>query len=86
MKSINAIQKDPHIIESSACILWIILVVMFLFPMNFLISFGMYSTAKPFSAYSAIQWVPTDWVPIDWYSSRFIIFAPSFILDKLFLE
>ena len=31
--------------------------------------------------YNAIQWVS-----IDLYSSRFIIFAPSVILDKLFLE
>ena len=53
-----------------------------------LISFGTSSILKlskyvTFSAftYNAIQWVPTDS-----YSSRFIIYAPSFILGKLFLE
>ena len=63
-------------------------VTIFLFPMNFLISFGMCSTPKlskylmllPFT-YKAIQSGP-----IDSYSSRFITYAPSLILGKLFLE
>ena len=56
--------------------------------MAFSISFGICSTPKlskyvPFLAftYKAIQWVP-----IDLYSSRFITYATSFILGKLFLE
>ena len=64
------------------------LVVIFLVPINFLISFRMYSTPKvskyvtllPFT-YKAIERVPTDL-----YSSRFITYVPSFILGKLFLE
>ena len=75
-------QKYSHIIESYA------LFIILLFPMNFQISFGIYSTPKLskyimlFSfTYKAIQWVP-----IDLYSSRFITYAPSFILGKLFLE
>ena len=55
------------------------LVVIFLVPMNFLISFRMYSTPKvskyvtllPFT-YKAIERVPTDL-----YSSRFITYVPS---------
>ena len=44
-KSINPIHKYPHIIESYACILQIF-VLIFLFPMNFQISFGICSTPK----------------------------------------
>ena len=63
-------------------------VTTFLFPMNVLISFGIFSTPNLSKyipllllTYEAIQWAP-----IDSYSSRFIINAPSFILDTLFLE
>ena len=45
IKSINPIQKYPHIIESYACILKIF-VFMFLLPINVLISFGICSTPK----------------------------------------
>ena len=45
MKSINPIQMYPHIIESYACTLQIA-IEMFLFPMNFIISFGICSTPK----------------------------------------
>ena len=45
IKSINPIQKYPHIIESYACILKIF-VLMFLLLINALISFGICSTPK----------------------------------------
>ena len=45
IKSINLIQKYPHITESYACILKIF-VSMFLLLIHFLISFGMCSTPK----------------------------------------
>ena len=45
IKSINPIQKYPHVIEWYAFILQIF-VMIFLFPMNFVISFGIYSTPK----------------------------------------
>ena len=45
IKSINQIQKYPHITESYACILEIF-AWMFLLPINFLISFGMCSVPK----------------------------------------
>ena len=61
IKSINQIQKYPHIIELLASILKIY-VIIFLFPINFLISFGICLTPKLskygiFSAftYKAIQ-------------------------------
>ena len=66
IKPINPIQKYPHIIESYACILKIF-VVIFLMPINFLISCGICSTLKPSKyvtlslfLYKAIQWVPVD--------------------------
>ena len=67
LKSINPIQKCPHIIESYAFILQMFAVI-FLFPKNFPISFGIRSTQKLSKyitflafAYKAIQWVvPTD--------------------------
>ena len=43
IKSIKPLQNYPHIIESYACILKIF-VFMFLFPINFMISFEMCST------------------------------------------
>ena len=45
VKSINPIEKYPHITELHACILKIYF-CMFLLPMNFLITFGMCSTPK----------------------------------------
>ena len=45
IKSINPIQKYPHIIESYACILKIF-AIMFLLLINFLISFEICSTPK----------------------------------------
>ena len=67
LKSVNPIQKCPHIIESYAFILQMFPVI-FLFPKNFPISFGILSTQKLSKyitflafAYKAIQWVvPTD--------------------------
>ena len=89
----NPIQKYPHIIESSACILNM-LVFVFLCPISLLISLGTCSTPKLsnfqnyqhqtslFFPYKAIQCVSTSA-----YSSGFITCAPFFIsLDKLSLE
>ena len=45
IKSINSIQKYPHIIEPYACILKMF-VLMFLLLINVLISFGICSTPK----------------------------------------
>ena len=45
IKSINPIQKYPHITESYACVLKMF-AVMFLLLRNFLISFGMCSAPK----------------------------------------
>ena len=56
-------QKDLHIIEPYACVL-LIFVIKFLFPMNFLICFGICSTPRLSKyviflafTYKAIQWV-----------------------------
>ena len=83
----NPVQKYRHIIELYACILKIFSVKFWLF-MNCLIFPRIYLTPKlskyvtlPSFTYKVVQWVP-----IDLYSSRFIMYAPSFILDKLFLE
>ena len=46
MKSINPIQKYPHIIESYACILKIFVVIDKERSINALISFGICSTPK----------------------------------------
>ena len=56
--------------------------------MNFLISFGICSTPKLSKCvtFSAFAYNVIQYVPIDSYSSRFIIYAASFILDKLFLK
>ena len=64
-------------------------VIIFLLPINFLISFGVCSTLELskvvpliLNAYKAIQWVP-----VSEYSSRFITYVPSFIfLGRLSLE
>ena len=84
----NPIQKYPHIIELSACILNMF-GLMLLCLINILISLGKCSTPKLskkttslFFTYKAIQYVPASA-----YSSRFIIYAPFFIfLGKLSLE
>ena len=84
----NPIQKCPNIIELSACILNMFVFVFFC-PINFLISLGTCSTPKLskeiislFLTYKAIQYVSTSA-----YSSRFITYAPFFIvLGKLSLE
>ena len=88
MKFINPIQKYPHIIESYSCILKTIILVILLFPMNFLISFGMCLTPKlsKYVIFLAFTYKAMQWVPIDSYLSRSITYAPSFILGKLFLE
>ena len=84
----NPIQKYPHIIELSACILNMFVFV-FVCPINLLISLGTCSTPKLskqttslFFTYKAIQCVPTSA-----YSSRFITYALFFIvLSKLSVE
>ena len=84
----NLIQKYLHIIELSVCILNMF-VLMFLYLINLLISLGTCSTPKESKkaisllfTYKAIQYVPTTA-----YSSRFITYAPFFIvLGKLSLE
>ena len=84
----NPIQKYSHIIELSACILNMFVFV-FLCPINLLISLGTCSTPKLSKlatslsfTYKAIQCVLTSA-----YSSRFITYAPFFIvLGKLSLE
>ena len=87
-KSINPIQKYPHITQSYACILKIFAKIID-FSVNILISSGICSTQKLskwvtllFNVYKA-----TQWVPILEYSSRFITYVPSFNLSgRLFLE
>ena len=88
IKSIKSIQKYSHIIESYARILKIFVVIDKEQSINALISFRICSTSKEskdvtsiLRTYKATQWVPT-WE----YSSRFITWAPSFILGKLSLE
>ena len=52
-------KKNPHIIELSAFILNMF-VLMFLFLINFLTSLGMYSTPKKSNTYKATRCVPTS--------------------------
>ena len=87
MKSIKPIQKYPPVIEPYSWILKIF-VIIFLFPMIFLFFFGICSTLKlsKYITFSAFTYNAIQWVPIGSYWSRSIIYAPSFILDKLFLE
>ena len=56
--------------------------------LNFLISFGICSTPKLSTYIMLLQFTykAIKLVPIDLKSSRFITYAPSFFLDKLFLE
>ena len=72
IKSVNPVQKYSHIMELFDCILNMF-IFMFLCSINFSISLGTCSTLKPC-------------VPVSTYLSRFIIYAPSYILGKLFLE
>ena len=56
--------------------------------MNFLITFGICSTLKlsKYVTFLAFTYKAIQSVPIDSYSSRFVAYTSSFILDKLFLE
>ena len=56
--------------------------------MSFLISFGICSTPKllKYVTFLAFTYNAILRIRIDSYSSRFIKYAQSFILDKLFLE
>ena len=56
--------------------------------MDFLIYFGIYSTPKLSKYVTLLLFLckAIQRVPIDLYSSRFITYAPSFTLGKLFLE
>ena len=56
--------------------------------MNFPIFFEIWSTPKLSKdvTFLALTYKAMEPVPTASYSSRFIIYAPSFILDKLFLE
>ena len=48
--------------------------------MNFIISFGIFSTPKPskYVTLSAFTYKAIQWVPIDSYSSKYIVYASSF--------
>ena len=62
---------------------------MSLFPTNFLISWGIYSTPKLSKQVTSLffKYKAIECVPVSVYSSRFITYAPFFIvLGKLFLE
>ena len=72
-------QKYPHIIGLSACILNMF-VFMFLYPINLLVSLGAYSIPKLSKqlislifTYKAIHCVPTSA-----YSSKFVTYASPF--------
>ena len=80
-------QSYSHIIEFYACILKIF-VVIFLLPINFLISFEICATPKlsKYVTLSPFTYKANQWLPIDSYSPRFITYVPSFIWSKLFLE
>ena len=88
IKSMNPMQKYPHIIKLFACTQKM-LAFMFVFPINSLISSGTYSTPKLLKQTISLllQNKAIQCVPISAYSSRFITYALSFIfLSKLFLE
>ena len=61
--------------------------LLYLFSMNFLTSFGTSSTPKlsKYVIFSAFTYKAIQWVPIDLYSSRFITYARFFIFGILFL-
>ena len=81
-KSINPIQKYPHIIESDAYIPQIF--VIFLFPINFIISFGICSTQKLSKTVTFLEltYKAIQLVPIDSHSSIFIIFLCPILYFK----
>ena len=56
--------------------------------MNFIISFEMCSTRKlsKYVTFSAFRHNAIHSIPIDLYLSRFISYAQSFVLGKLFLD
>ena len=62
--------------------------MIFLFPMNFLISFRVCSTPKMSKCITLLSFTykAIQRVPIDLNSLSFITYAPCFILGKLFLE
>ena len=77
----KAIQYNPYIIDSLSCflnILWVIDLYLVLFNT----SRGIYSIPEE-SKYATNN--ETQCVPLLFLSSRFIIYASSFILGKLFL-
>ena len=57
---------------------------MCLFLINFPISLGIYSTPKlsRYITLSEFTYNATQWISVYSYSSRFVIHAPSFVLDK----
>ena len=59
-------------------------VVIFLFPMNFLICFGICSTTKllNYVILSPFIYNSINGIPVELYTSRFTTYAPSFILGK----
>ena len=88
IKSINPMQKYPHITELFACTRKM-LAIMFLIPTNSLISSGTYSTPKLLNKTISLllQNRGIQCVPTSAYSSRLITHAPSIIfLGKLSLE
>ena len=56
--------------------------------MNALISFGIFSIPElsKYVTFLSLTYEAIQWVCIDSYSSRSIIYTPSFALDKSFLE
>ena len=95
MKSINTIQKYPHITGSFANEFhelkswWSlsIFIMIFLFLINFLISFGKCSTPElsKFTMLFAFTYKVIQ-LPIYLYSPPFTTCVSSFILGKLFFE
>ena len=83
----EAIQYNPHTIYSLSCILnilWVIDLSLILFNT----SWGIYSIPKE-SKYTALFMSINDenqCVPLLFLSSKFMTYAPSFILGKLFLN
>ena len=63
-------------------------VLTFLFPMNFLVLFGIYSTPKlsKWITLLSLTYEAIQRGPFDLYLSRSIAYFPSLILSKLFLE
>ena len=88
IKSINPMQRYPHITELFACTRKMF-AFMFLFPINSLISLETCSTPKLSKKTTSflLQNKAIQCVPTFAYSSRFITYSPSFIFnERLFLE